>query len=279
MTYFKPFLGLEGDDGFVVLDGDVQPELGDLVHEVVLVGDGEFESELREVFGNLHHAVPPVVCALGVLGVVDVVEGDDDAAHVHFPGVVHGPVSDQAVVVVLDPGNDGLGLHLAVVFQSGVFKLTLQMLGPLQVDSGGHGFADGLEIGELNRFAHFVGHLGEDVQVFQVADNHDLLGAVDELLEVGVVAELLGSGSDLRLHVLDDAGGFSGAVVFGAELAPAEDFQGGVALDLEPVAGVLSGLGTVNLGQMDWRVIVQQVLGGLFEFRLQFLTMAAPANG
>jgi len=51
----------------------------------------------------------------------------------------------------------------------------------------------------------------------------------------------------LRLHVLGDAVGLPGAVVFLAELSRAEDLQGRVSPDLEPAASVLAALSAVNL--------------------------------
>ena len=81
-------LALEDAHLGLVAGDHADAELVDLLHEVVLVGDGEREA--GEVLGDLHDAVAPVVGALGVLHVVHVVVGDHDVA-AELLGVVHRP--------------------------------------------------------------------------------------------------------------------------------------------------------------------------------------------
>ena len=95
------------------------------LHEVVLAGDCELED--GEVLGDLHDAVAPVVGALGVLDVVDVVVGHHEGS-AKVLGVVDRPVADEAVVVLLHPGLDVRLLGRAVVLELGGLQLGLQML-------------------------------------------------------------------------------------------------------------------------------------------------------
>jgi len=62
------------------------------------------------------------------------------------------------------------------------------------------------------------------------------------------------------------------------QLSTAEDLEGGVAADLEPAAGLLACIGTVNLNQVDWWIVGQQGRRGLFKLGLEPLAVTAPGT-
>ena len=87
------------------------------------------------LLGHLHDPVAPVVGALGVLLVVDVVEGRHDVGSGEVAGVVEGPVSGQSVVVLLDPGLQS-GLDVALELDRRLVELVLEVLGTVEPDAG-----------------------------------------------------------------------------------------------------------------------------------------------
>ena len=66
--------------------------------------------------------------------------------------------------------------------------------------------------------------------------NDSMVGGLEELVGLGDGRELLGAGSGLLLHVLDNARCRAGSLVWAALNALAEDLEGGVARDAEPGA-------------------------------------------
>lgn len=80
-------------------------------------------------------------------------------------------------------------------------------------------------------------------------------------------------------HVLDQAGGLTGSVVLLRDLAVLEDLQRGIALDGELAARLLAGLGAVDFGEGDRRIVAAEELSSTGEFRFEFLAVAAPGGG
>jgi hypothetical protein len=126
-----------------------------------------------------------------------------------------------------------------------------------------------------------VGQLEErllQVRVTLEEANNDDLVLFQELVKLGDGLELLGAGSNLGAHVLDETVSLAGSIVVLRRVATPEDLERGVAGDAVLVTSLLACFGTVNLHQLHWGVVGLQEGGSLFIFWFQFLAVAAPGN-
>ena len=249
----------------------VQAKLTQLVLEVALVAHSEVEA--GEVLGHLEDSVPPVVCSLHILGVVNGVVGDNEwflekkkkcqktinpsRAETYFEllAVVGSPVAADAVLVVSNPGGQGsLVVSTSGVAHGGLLELVGEVLRSVEDDALllaqlSH---DGILTGVSEHVAlpQLVRRLREGLHDGGVCsteseDNDFTLGQYG--VGLGGSLDLLGGRSDLAPHVLGDPGGLPGPVVVGGQLSALEDLQRGIAANLEPPAGVFSCFRAVNL--------------------------------
>merc|ERR1719414_1559852 len=153
-------------------------------------------------------------------------------------------MADQSMIVIQNPFGQVILIHLALIFDLGVLEFRLQNLGPMKDDSG---FGAVGVVSKSDSFALGVGDLHEDVGVLSISD-HDNLRFSQKSREVSIGLDLLGSGSNLRLHVLDDSAGLARSIVIRGQFSLPKNFDGRVTRDGKTTACVLAGIGTINLG-------------------------------
>ena len=209
---------LDGDTRLFVVD-EVEAEFGNFLLEVVLVADGETEVVSKRL-GHLEDTVAPVVCALNVLHVVDGIVSDEKWL-AELNSIICCPVADQTVVVGLDPSVKRLFGGRTVEHDRVGFELVTEMLGTEEDDAVGatqlFGHVARRRNAKTHRLPQFIGQLEEGFvqrprRFREEAHNADLFTG-QECLGHCNISQFFGAGTDLGLHVLDDASSLTWSIV------------------------------------------------------------------
>merc|ERR1719317_749551 len=247
-------LSIPGSHDRLVPGSSVESEFAKLAHKVVVVANGKVESVV--LLPNLEDPVPPVVGALGVLGVVNRVVGSHEW-HLEILSIVCSSVSAKSINVVTYPGSKsslvGVG---ARVDDCRVFELALKMLRPehdntLLVSKLGHDLLS-TGVGKCVLLSQFCSSLGKcllDGGICSSESKDNCISLPKNSFSLCYCLDLLRSRSNLALHILGDPSSLSRSIIVRTEFSIPEDLEGWVASHLKSATGILTSFSTINLHQ------------------------------